>query len=127
MVMCGHGLRPHVGVTRHDAQGGALTDLAAALAALEQGVHELEPAQVPGFVTRLGALLALAGARLASQSGQLAEPDRLVKIDEAASLLGMSKDWLYRNATRLPFTRRHRRALRFSEAGIRRYVATGRP
>ena len=99
-------------------------DLDAALVALEQGVHELEPAEVPGLVTRLGALLALAGARLTVQGAPPAGPDRLVKIGEAAALLGMSTDWLYRNADRLPFTRRTgRRTLRFSERGLTRYLA----
>ena len=36
----------------------------------------------------------------------------------------MSADWLYRNADRLPFTRRTGcRALRFSERSLKRYLA----
>jgi len=44
---------------------------------------------------------------------------------DAASRLGISKDWLYRNATRLPFTVRVSEGLlRFSAKGIDRYIAS---
>jgi excisionase family DNA binding protein len=53
------------------------------------------------------------------------EDDRLLTVEEAAKLLGVTPRWLYRHAGRLPFARRlSRKALRFSEAGIGRYVAT---
>lgn len=54
--------------------------------------------------------------------------DRLLTVEEAAARLGLSADWLYRHAKSLPFTRRPaRRALRFSEAGLGRWmVARGR-
>jgi predicted DNA-binding transcriptional regulator AlpA len=45
-------------------------------------------------------------------------------VKQAAPVLGMSEDWLYRNAGRLPFTRRTgRRTLRFSERSLTRYLA----
>jgi predicted DNA-binding transcriptional regulator AlpA len=51
-----------------------------------------------------------------------------VDVREAARLLAMSPGWVYRNAGRLPFTRRvGTRSLRFSVAGIRRYLASRRP
>jgi predicted DNA-binding transcriptional regulator AlpA len=49
--------------------------------------------------------------------------DHLLTIDEAAEVLRTSKDWLYRNWKRLPFTVRHSpRQLRFSSKGIERYI-----
>jgi predicted DNA-binding transcriptional regulator AlpA len=58
----------------------------------------------------------------------LDDPETTVDVHGAARLLGMSQGWLYRNARRLPFTRRvGTRSLRFSVAGIRRYLASRRP
>ena len=54
------------------------------------------------------------------------EPDRLLKVKEAAVRIGVAVDTLYRNADDYPFTRltEHPRALRFSERGIADWVAT---
>ena len=50
--------------------------------------------------------------------------DRLVDAEEAARLLGTSPGWLYKNARKLPFTvKLHAKMLRFSHAGIQRYIA----
>jgi predicted DNA-binding transcriptional regulator AlpA len=50
-------------------------------------------------------------------------PDRLLTADQAAGVLGVNRRWLYRNAPRLPFARHlSRRALRFSEAGLHRWI-----
>ena len=48
--------------------------------------------------------------------------DRLVAVDEAAELLGMAADTLYRKASTYPFTVREGRSLRFSKAGIEKYI-----
>lgn len=51
--------------------------------------------------------------------------DRLLDTTEAARLLCVSEDWLYRNGRRLPFTRRlGPKMLRFSLVGIQKYMAT---
>ena len=50
--------------------------------------------------------------------------DDLLNAAEAAKRIGMSVGWLYKNASRLPFTRRvGPRTLRFSADRIRRYLA----
>ncbi len=46
--------------------------------------------------------------------------DRLLTIDDAAAILGMSKDRLYR--TDYPFTVRDGGLLRFSHNGIQRFI-----
>ncbi len=52
-------------------------------------------------------------------------PDRLLTAAEAAGLLGVTPRWLSRRASKLPFTRRlSRKTLRFSEIGLRRWLAT---
>lgn len=45
--------------------------------------------------------------------------DRLLAVAEAAELLGVTSQWLYRHAKELPFTcSLSRKCLRFSRAGI---------
>lgn len=48
--------------------------------------------------------------------------DKLLNIDEASALLGMSKDRLYRND--YPFTIRDGGLLRFSYNGIQKWIKT---
>ncbi len=51
--------------------------------------------------------------------------DRLLTPEKAAERLGMSVRWMYRHSNTLPFTRRlSRKALRFSEAGLRKWQST---
>lgn len=53
--------------------------------------------------------------------------DRLLSVREAAEILKVTPQWLYRHARHLPFSRRlSRKALRFSEAGLRRWAASRR-
>jgi hypothetical protein len=50
--------------------------------------------------------------------------DRLVDVTEAAKMLATSEDFLYRHWPELPFTVwLSKRQLRFSVAGIARYIA----
>ena len=53
------------------------------------------------------------------------EEDRLLDAQEASRLLCVSKDWLYRQAKKLPFSRKlGPKMLRFSSQGIQKYLAT---
>jgi predicted DNA-binding transcriptional regulator AlpA len=61
------------------------------------------------------------------RAGKSHEPgdDPPLNVKEASKLLGMSEDWLYRNAKRLPFTRKvGPKTLRFSYQGIVKWMAT---
>ena len=50
--------------------------------------------------------------------------DRLLTVEEVATRLGVDEQWVYRHAAEWDFTRRlGRRTLRFSEAGLRDYLA----
>lgn len=63
-------------------------------------------------------------AALGIQLGQH-EGDRLVTAKEAGELLNVSRDWIYRHAHKLPFTRRPtQRAVRFSYHGIQKWLKT---
>src|SRR3990172_5938467 len=73
--------------------------------------NNLDGCQLVAFLrTLLGSLL---GLDITSSS------TRLLDAATAATLLGMSKRWLYEHADRLPFTRRIGRTLRFDETGLR--------
>jgi excisionase family DNA binding protein len=54
--------------------------------------------------------------------------DALLTPDEAAAMIGVNRRWLYRHSAKLPFTRRiSRKSLRFSEAGLHRWLAAKTP
>lgn len=84
----------------------------------------LPRAALHGLLHRcVGAQAILLGALAASEPNSAdSEPDRLLDVTAAAERLGVSRDWLYRRAGRLPFTVRTGRLLRFSSHGIGRYI-----
>ena len=90
-----------------------------------EAIDAVRPLELPAVLAQLLALQARIVARMATAAtGGDEGPDRLLTVKQAAPILGMSEDWLYRNADRLPFTRRTgRRTLRFSERGLTRYLA----
>ena len=54
------------------------------------------------------------------------EAERLLTVEEAATILHTSKDFLYRNWKRLSFARKlSRKQLRFSSTGIDEYIRQG--
>jgi len=51
--------------------------------------------------------------------------DRVLTAEQAGEILGTSPDWLYRHASKLPFTRKlGPKMLRFSCQGIQKWLAT---
>lgn len=51
--------------------------------------------------------------------------ERLLSVEDAAQILSVSPDWLYRRANKLPFTRKlGPKALRFSKRGIENWLKT---
>src|ERR1700730_14461637 len=85
-------------------------------------------AELRGQIAKLDTLLLsrlLIGERAQPGTGG----DRLLTAAEAAKKLGATEDWLYRHANTLPFAVRvGKKHLRFSEAGMDRYIRqrTGR-
>jgi len=87
----------------------------------------LPPAVAAELLVRvIGLQTALATRALAvPTNGRAAEAaeDRLLDVAEAARLLGVSVDWVYRRAAKLPFAiRLGPGILRFSAAGLARYI-----
>jgi hypothetical protein len=82
-------------------------------------------AAIPQVLAQLAALQSALIARMLLQrnenetaNGDKGE-DELLTVEQAAELLTVKPDWLYRRATHLPFTRRlSRKGLRFSRRGL---------
>jgi hypothetical protein len=87
--------------------------------------------RIAPMLAQLAALQSAPAARLIqdpgtqNQSQQTAtETEELLTAEQAAALLSVSVDWMYRHASGLPFTKRlSRKALRFSKAGLLRWRA----
>jgi predicted DNA-binding transcriptional regulator AlpA len=79
--------------------------------------------ELPRLLGELEEVRTTALARLTAPVIQPQAPDSLLSIDEAVSVLGMSKSYLYRNADKFSFVRREGRALRFSAIGIQQYLS----
>src|SRR5262245_32094447 len=52
------------------------------------------------------------------------QDDRLLTVDKAAEILNVKPKWLYSRSKSLPFARKLGGNLRFSEAGLRRWMET---
>ena len=78
-------------------------------------------------IADLEAIVEAAVQRALSNDAQPHE-DNMLTIEEAARILGGDPDqqiaWLYSHSKKLPFVKRlSRKKLRFSEAGLRRWLA----
>ncbi len=99
-------------------------DLRAHLDALGQAVSDAPPAELPDLLGERERLRAGAWMRATAPpptSRTESGGDRNVAVSEAARRLGVSADWLYKNAFRLPFTVRIGRRLLFSSQGLERW------
>lgn len=87
-------------------------------------VESLGREHIPALMTQLSAMQASMAARLVSTSEEAStnSPDALLDVVEAAKRLGVSEDWLYRRANKLPFVVRVGRHVRFSVNGIDRFI-----
>jgi hypothetical protein len=93
---------------------------------------EIPTERIAPVITRLSSLQTALAARLldlpvnSSRQNSLPEgDDELLTTADAARLLNVSEDWIYRRASRLPFTRRlSSKALRFSKTGLLKWRAT---
>jgi len=64
----------------------------------------------------------------AYQGGNGHVEDRLLTAEDAAGVLSVSPDWLYRNAKTLPFARKiGGKMLRFSSQGMQKWLNTRKP
>jgi len=81
-------------------------------------------AQLAALQSALAARLILNPGAQSQVQPPVAETEELLTAEQAAALLSVSVDWMYRHASGLPFTKRlSRKALRFSKAGLMRWRA----
>lgn len=84
--------------------------------------RELPQEELPKLLGELEEIRCTAMARLSVSTPAAPLPDELLDVDEAACLLGVSNDYVYRHHGSFPFTRRVGRSLRFSARGIDEYI-----
>lgn len=82
----------------------------------------LNIADIPALLGELEHIRATAAIRLSNPTLRAPEHDELLGVETAANRLGVSKDYLYRHAAELPFTRRMGRKLLCSSQGIDDYL-----
>ncbi len=84
--------------------------------------RNLNVEHLPEFLGELEQVRVTAFARLATPVFLQPQIDRQLEVDEAAKLLGMSEDYLYRHHQEFSFTRREGRRLLFSLLGIQKHI-----
>ena len=83
----------------------------------------------PAVTLTVGQLKALVREEVESAKGANGHgEDHLLTAEDAAGVLSVSPDWLYRNAKKLPFTRKlGEKMLRFSSQGMQKWLNTRKP
>jgi predicted DNA-binding transcriptional regulator AlpA len=94
---------------------------------------DLPPESILPLLTKLNVLESILTTRvpqiptIAKENGGVQLNDHLLNPKEAAARLNVTVKWLYRHAKQLPFTKRlSRKALRFSEQGLQRWLTAKR-
>jgi len=88
-------------------------------------IESITPREASEMLVKITALLPLLAIKVQANGARSPKPeiDTLLTVQEASIILGCTEDWLYRNAARLPFTKRiGSRQLRFSRNGIQKYI-----
>jgi predicted DNA-binding transcriptional regulator AlpA len=81
--------------------------------------------QIPPLLIQIASLQGALAASLLNDDETAAAKengDKLLEVKEAAAKLASTPDWLYRKSGKLPFVVRMGRNIRFSEAGIEKYI-----
>lgn len=93
-----------------------------------ESFQDVPTERIPALLAQLAAAQSVLAARLlgngnATPPSQPTEAGKLLDADAAAERMQMSKNWLYKNAAKLPFAVRvGSRSLRFSETGLEKWM-----
>jgi hypothetical protein len=89
-------------------------------------VADMDPAGLPALLAQLTTAAAMVAARLSTIEPHSTEPssggDRLLTAKEAAVVMNLSTDFLYKHEAAKPFRVRIGSEVRFSLAGIQRFI-----
>lgn len=96
------------------------------IAANPERAMDVSPGTAGALLARLAGAQSALLARLLAPGDPAGPPpeDRLLDVAEAAEYLGLSQSYLYRHAKHLPFAVRVGNNLRFSAAGIAKWIRT---
>jgi predicted DNA-binding transcriptional regulator AlpA len=99
-----------------------MSALLGSIAVEPQRIADLSQRQLPALLAELASIQTLVAARLAIVVDE-SRKGELLKVTEAAKLMGTTVDWLYRHADDFPFVRRLGPGqLRFDRAGLDAYM-----
>ena len=97
-------------------------DLSPHLEAIERALQDGPAEDLPALMGELERLKMKAWVRATKPPERASvDPDENLSAEEAARRLGLSVDWIYRNANHLPFTVRIGRRVLFSAHGLERW------
>jgi len=98
------------------------------LTPMDQPTPKPTAPDTPAFTLTVAQLREIVREEVKAATTTQQDADRLLTAEEAAEMLSMSPDWLYRNAKKLPFTRRlGHKMLRFSQRGIVKWLESRKP
>lgn len=88
-------------------------------------IEEIDAEHAQQLLAQIASIQPLLMVKAFKASGRPnAIPDELLTVDQACARLKCEKNWLYKKAKELPFTKMlGERQLRFSSKGIERYIA----
>lgn len=102
-----------------------ISTIQTALATVREQLELVPESNIPEIIGKLYESLAVAQQRLFLKVRQTTTtPDNLIGPAEAAKRLGVSKEQVYRQSAKWPFTRRMGRKLLFSSNGIDNFIAS---
>jgi hypothetical protein len=107
-------------VARATAVGGMMIDLNDLANGVALDSLTLTDGDLAALILRLAAAQARIAAILSDRRSQ--GEDHLLSADQAARILNVDKQWLYRRSSRLPFALHLDGQLRFSAEAIQRYL-----
>jgi hypothetical protein len=103
-------------------RSAAIPYLSPHLEAIERALQDGPTDDLPALIGELERLKTKALIRAARPPERADNgPDENLSVQEAARRLGVSVDWLYKNARRLPFTVKICRRVLFSAHGLERW------
>ncbi len=105
-----------------------LEEIAESPAAVSQLPADSRQALMSQCIIALNALFAAGLTHNVKGNGPMEpEKENLLTAEQAAPILGVTPRWLYRRSKKLPFARHlSRKVLRFSETGLRKWLAAKR-